>query len=55
MSARAVSPDHPQLVELGQSCSCSLDAGEVELKQLIAGEDSMLVKVQTDELISFGH
>jgi hypothetical protein len=39
---------------LRESCSCSLDAGEVELSKLIGGKDSMLVKIKTDELISFG-
>jgi hypothetical protein len=39
---------------LRETCSCSLDAGEVELVKLIGGEDSMLVKIKTDELISFG-
>jgi hypothetical protein len=41
-------------VELGKPCSCSLDAGEVELEELIGGKDSMLMKIDTDELISFG-
>jgi hypothetical protein len=54
MSARAVPPDHPHLVELGQPCSCSLDAREVKLEQLIGGKDTMFMKVKTDELISFG-
>jgi hypothetical protein len=31
-----------------------LDAGEVKLEELIGGKDPMLVKVKTDELISFG-
>jgi hypothetical protein len=54
VSPRAIPPDHPQLVKLRESCSCSLDAGEVELVKLFGGKDSMLVKIQTDELISFG-
>jgi hypothetical protein len=47
-------PDHPQLVQLSKSSSCSLDAREVELIQLLGGENPMLVKVKEDELISFG-
>ena len=54
MSTRSVPPDHPHLVELGEACSCSLDAGEMELVQLMGGKDSMLVKINAYELISFG-
>jgi hypothetical protein len=45
----------PQFVELGEASSCSLDAGEVEFAKLFGGKDPVLVKVQTDELISFGN
>jgi hypothetical protein len=31
-----------------------LDTGEVELVKLIGSKDSMLVKIETDELISIG-
>jgi hypothetical protein len=31
-----------------------LDAGEVEIEKLLRGKDPMLVKIKTDELISFG-
>src|SRR6266508_996154 len=37
MSTGTVPPDHPHLVELGKASSCSLDAGAVELEQLIDG------------------
>jgi hypothetical protein len=53
MSARPVSPEDSHVVELEQSCSCPLKACEVQLKQLIGGEDAMLIQVDTDELISF--
>jgi len=32
-----------------------LDALEVKLEQLIGGKDSMLMKIETDELISLGN
>jgi hypothetical protein len=51
---RTGAPDHPQVVELSKPSSCSLDAWEVELVELLGGENPMLVKVKTDELISFG-
>jgi hypothetical protein len=54
VSTRARAPNHPQLVELSKTSSCSLDALEVKLVHLIGGKDTMLVKVKTDELISFG-
>jgi hypothetical protein len=54
MRTRAGAPDHPKLVEPTKASSCSLDALEVELVQLFGGKDPMLVKIQTDELISFG-
>jgi hypothetical protein len=54
VSTRARAPNHTQLVEPRKTSSCSLDAGEVELVQLFGGKDSMLVKIKTDELISFG-
>jgi hypothetical protein len=38
-------------MELEQPSSCSLDAGEVNLEELIGGEDPMLVEIETDELI----
>jgi hypothetical protein len=33
--------------------TCSRDTREVKLEQLIGGEDTMLMKVRTDDLISF--
>jgi hypothetical protein len=47
-------PDHAQLVQLSKPSSCSLDAWEVKLIHLLGGENPMLMKVKTDELISFG-
>jgi hypothetical protein len=55
VSTRARAPDDLQLVEPRKTSSCSLDAGEVEFMKLIGGKDSMLMKIQTDELISFGN
>jgi hypothetical protein len=52
MSTGPVPPEDSHVVELEQSCSCPLKACEVQLEQLIGGEDPMLVKVDTDELIS---
>ena len=54
MSTRAGAPDHAKLVEPSKASSCSLDALEVKLVQLFGGKDPMLVKIKTDELISFG-
>jgi hypothetical protein len=55
MCTGSVPPEHSQLVQLRQPCSRSLDALEVKFEQLIGGKDSMLVKVKTDQLISFGN
>jgi hypothetical protein len=42
-------------MELRQPGSCSLDAVEVKLEQLIGGKDPMLMKIKTDQLISLGN
>ena len=55
MCSWPVPPQHAQLVEPRQPCTCSLDALEVKFEQLIGGKDPVLVKVKTDELISFGN
>jgi hypothetical protein len=39
-------------LELEQPSSCSLDAREVKLEELIGGEDPMLMEIETDELIA---
>jgi hypothetical protein len=54
VSTRAGAPEHLQLAEPRKPGSCSLDALEVKLVELFGGKDPMLVKIQTDELISFG-
>jgi hypothetical protein len=54
MRTWSVPPDHTHLVELRETCSCSLDAGEVKLVKLMGGKDPMLMKMKADELISFG-
>jgi hypothetical protein len=39
-------------VETREARSCSLRTREVELEQLLGGKDPVLVKIDTDELIS---
>jgi hypothetical protein len=53
LSAGSVPPEDSHVVELEQPCSCPLKACKVELAKLIGGEDTMLIQVDTDELISF--
>jgi hypothetical protein len=47
-------PEDAELMELEQPGPGPLDAGEVELVQLLGGKDPVFVKVDADELISGG-